>query len=125
MLESIITKAAPAPIGPYSQAIRANGFVFVSGQIAMDAESGRVLEGDITVQTQKVMENLDAILKASGTDFSRVVKTTIYLASMDDFPRMNEVYEESLGGSKPARATVEVGRLPKNVLVEIDAIAST
>lgn len=120
-----ITKSenAPEAIGPYSQAVASNGFVFCSGQIAMKPD-GEVLKGSAKVQTKQVMENLKAVLFAAGTEFERVVKTTIYLTDMGDFEDVNEVYASYFGEEhKPARATVEVGRLPKGVKVEIDCIA--
>jgi len=123
MREIIETKGAPGPIGPYSQAIRAGGFLFVSGQIPIDPATGNPAGGDIEVQTRQVMKNLAAILGAAGSGLDRVVKTTVFLASMEDFPRFNQVYGEYLGVSKPARATVEVSRLPKDVLLQVDAIA--
>ncbi len=123
MKEIIETEGAPLPIGPYSQAVRAGQFVFVSGQIPIDPAAGSPVGGDISDQTRQVMKNLAAILDAAGSSLDRVVKTTVYLARMDDFPRFNQVYGEYLGGSKPARATVEVSRLPKDVLLQVDAIA--
>jgi len=123
MREIIETKGAPAPIGPYSQAIRANGFLFVSGQIPIQPETGALIQGDIAIQTRQVMQNLSAILEAAGSDLQKVVKTTIYLTNLDDFSRLNQVYAEYFGEVKPARATVQVARLPREVLVEIDAVA--
>ena len=123
MRETIETRNAPAPIGPYSQAIRANGFIFISGQIPINPESGKVTETEVGAQTRQVMRNIGAILEAAGSSMAGVVKTTIFLANLDDFSRMNEVYSEFLGGARPARATVQVARLPKEVLVEIEAIA--
>jgi 2-iminobutanoate/2-iminopropanoate deaminase len=123
MREIIETKGAPTPIGPYSQAVRAQGLVFVSGQIPLDPATGKAITGDIADQTRQVMANLAAILTAAGSGLDKVVKTTVFLANLDDFPRFNQVYAEVLGDSKPARATVEVSRLPKEVLLQIDAIA--
>jgi len=123
MREIIETKGAPAPIGPYSQAIRANGFLFVSGQIPIQPETGALIQGDIAIQTRQVMQNLSAILEAAGSGLQKVVKTTIYLTNLDDFSRFNQVYAEYFGEVKPARATVQVARLPREVLVEIDAVA--
>jgi len=125
MREVIETKDAPSPIGPYSQAIRANGFIFVSGQIPMQPETGMAVKGDIAAQTHQVMKNLSAILRAAGVGFDQVVQMTVYLSNLDDFSGFNRVYEEYLGESKPARATVQVARLPKEALLEIGAIATS
>ena len=114
---------APKAIGPYSQAIKANGFVFVSGQIALDPASGTLVGGDVAAQTERVLQNLQAILEAAGSDLDRVVKATVYLRSMADFAAMNEVYAKYFKGEPPARATVAVAGLPKDALVEIDVIA--
>jgi 2-iminobutanoate/2-iminopropanoate deaminase len=124
MREIIETKNAPAPIGPYSQAVRVNGFVFVSGQIPVRPDSGSVVEGGIAEQTHQVMKNLRAILNAAGLGLENVVKTTVYLLNLDDFSEFNQVYGEYLSDIKPARATVQVTRLPKEVLVEVEAIAA-
>ncbi len=124
MREIIETKDAPAPIGPYSQAVRANGFVFVSGQVPLRPETGTVVEGDIALQTRQVMENISAILKAAGTGLDQVVKTTVFLSNMDDFSGFNRIYAEYFGAARPARATVQAARLPKGVLLEIEAIAA-
>ena len=123
MKEIIRTSEAPEPIGPYSQAIRANGFVFVSGQIPIRPETGSVAEGDIAVQTHQAIRNLSAVLKAAGSGTDRVVKTTVFLSNLDDFPKFNQIYQEYFSEAKPARATVQAARLPKEVLVEIEAIA--
>ena len=123
MREIIETKSAPSPIGPYSQAIRANGFVFVSGQIAIDPDTGSVTGADIAGQTHQVMKNLLAVLHAGGSGIEKIVKTTVFLANLDDFSRFNEIYREYLGGARPARTTAQVTRLPKGVLIEIDAVA--
>jgi 2-iminobutanoate/2-iminopropanoate deaminase len=123
MQERIETGNAPAPIGPYSQAIRAGGFIFVSGQIPLDPATGAAVEGDITSQTHQVLKNLSAILEAAGSGLGKVVKTSIFLKNLDDFARFNQVYAEYLGGTKPARSTVQVARLPKEVLVEVEAVA--
>jgi 2-iminobutanoate/2-iminopropanoate deaminase len=123
MKEIIETRNAPSPIGPYSQAIRANGLLFVSGQIPLDPASNSVVSGGIEDQTRQVMRNLSAILGAAGSSLEKVVKTTVFLANIEDFPRFNQVYGEFLGDSKPARATVQVARLPKDVLLQVDAIA--
>ena len=117
------TAAAPQAIGPYSQAVVANGFVFCSGQIALDAE-GHFHPGYPRDQTRQVLHNLATVLEAAGSSLSKVVKTTVYLQSMDDFAEVNEVYAEIFGDHAPARATVQVARLPRDVAVEIDAIAT-
>lgn len=122
-IQAIETTGAPAPIGPYSQALRAGGLLFVSGQIPLDPATGRLVEGDVAAQADQVMKNLAAILEAAGTALDRVVKTTIYLKDLEDFARCNEVYARHLGNAKPARATVQVARLPRDARVEIDAIA--
>jgi 2-iminobutanoate/2-iminopropanoate deaminase len=123
MREKIETKNAPAPIGPYSQAIRTNGFVFVSGQIPINPATGSIVEGGIEAQARQVMNNLSAVLEASGSNLGNVVKTTIFLTNLDDFAKLNQVYGEFVGESKPARSTVQVSRLPKEVLLEIEAVA--
>jgi 2-iminobutanoate/2-iminopropanoate deaminase len=123
MREIIETKEAPDPIGPYSQAVRANGFVFVSGQIPVRADDGSVVPGDIAIQTHQVMKNLGAILQAAGSGLDKVVKTTVFLSDLNDFPGFNRIYGEYFGAAGPARATVQVARLPKEVLLEIEAIA--
>jgi len=123
---AISTPHAPAAIGPYSQAIRAGDFLYTSGQIALDPATGQVVSGGITEQTTGVLENLKAILEAGGTNFSRVVKTLVFLKDMNDFAAMNAVYGTYLapeGAVPPARSTVEVARLPKEVLIEIEVIA--
>src|SRR5512133_2306055 len=122
MPKAVATSAAPAAIGPYSQAIKAGGFLFVSGQIPLDPHTGGLVEGDVRAQTRRVLENLGGIIAAAGASFDRVVKTTVYLVDMNDFAAMNEVYATFFGTPAPARATVQVGRLPKDVRVEIDAI---
>ena len=119
----IQTTEAPQAIGPYSQAVRVGQFVFLSGQIPLDPASGNIVEGDITVQTRRVMENLGAVLRAAGASFSDVVKTTIFLADLGHFSKMNEVYGAYFTSEPPARATVQVGALPRSVLIEIDMIA--
>ena len=123
MREIIETSAAPAPIGPYSQAVRGNGFIFVSGQIPLNPDTGTVTGNDIESQTHQAIRNLEAILKAAGAGLDKVVKTTVFLSDLDDFSRFNRIYEEYFGEAKPARATVQVARLPKEVLLEIEAIA--
>ncbi|MEK6609519.1 MAG: RidA family protein [Gemmatimonadota bacterium] len=119
----IETDSAPKAIGPYSQGVIANGFLYTAGQIALDPASMEVVGGEVRAQTERVMKNLDAILTAAGTSLSRVVKTTVFLADMGDFAAMNEVYARAFGDHKPARSTVAVKTLPKNVLVEIDVVA--
>jgi len=121
--EILFTKRAPAPVGAYSQAVRAGGFVFVSGQIPLNPETGEVVFADITEQTERVLANIRNILQDAGMDLEHVVKTTVYLELMDDLSRVNEVFARYFGDSPPARAAVEVARLPKDVAIEIDAIA--
>jgi 2-iminobutanoate/2-iminopropanoate deaminase len=123
MRELIATNDAPRAIGPYSQAVRANGFVFSSGQVAIDPATQQVIEGDITAQTDRVLKSLSSVLKAAGTGLDRVVRTTVFLRNMGDFAAMNAVYAQYFSSAPPARSTVEVTRLPKDVLVEIDVIA--
>jgi 2-iminobutanoate/2-iminopropanoate deaminase len=123
MRDVISTNDGPKAIGPYSQAIRANGFVFVSGQVALDPVTNTLVTGDIAFQTDRVLKNLNGILKASGTGLEKVVKATVFLKNMNDFTAMNEVYGRYFSSAPPARSTVEVARLPKDVLVEIDVIA--
>lgn len=123
MRDIISTKHAPQAIGPYSQAIKANGFVFVSGQVAIDPATQQVIEGDVTAQTDRVLRNLSKILEAAGTNLDKVVRSTVFLKNMGDFPAMNAVYGRYFNAAPPARSTVEVARLPKDVLVEIDVIA--
>ena len=123
MRDVITTKDGPAAIGPYSQAIRANGFVFVSGQIALDPVTNTLVTGDVAFQTDRVLKNLSGILGASGSALEKVVRSTVFLKNMGDFAAMNEVYGRYFPAAPPARSTVEVARLPKDVLVEIDVIA--
>lgn len=123
MRDVVAAKDAPHAIGPYSQAIKANGFVFASGQIAIDPVSGQIIAGDVAAQTERVLKNLEAILKAAGTGLDKVVRTTVFLKNMGDFAAMNEVYGRFWKSAPPARSTVEVARLPKDVAVEIDVIA--
>jgi len=122
-MKTVKTENAPAAIGPYSQGVIANGFLFTAGQIALDPTTGEIITGDVVAQTERVLQNLSAILGAAGTSWDRVVKTTVYLQEMSDFPRMNEVYARVFGQSRPARSTVQVAGLPRGVLVEIDAVA--
>ena len=121
--ETISTHDGPKAIGPYSQAVKANGFVFVSGQIAIDPVTNTLLSGDVAFQTERVLKNLSGILQAAGTGLDKVVRSTVFLKSMGDFAAMNEVYGKHFTSAPPARSTVEVSRLPKDVLVEIDVIA--
>jgi len=125
--EIIYTESAPKPIGPYSQAIRLNSenpnFIYTSGQLAINPVTNEFTGGNIKEQTEKVLENISAILHEAGSDLKRVIKTTVFIKDMNDFPAMNEVYAEYFGESKPARSTVEVARLPKDALVEIETIA--
>ncbi len=124
-MEAITTQSAPAPVGPYNQAILAGGWLFCSGQIALDPINGSIVgQGDIEKETRQVLKNLIAVLKAAGTDTSMVVRTTIYLINLNDFERVNAIYVEVFGkGVSPARACVQVAALPKGGLVEIDCIA--
>ena len=121
--EAIKTDNAPQAIGPYSQAIKLGDLVFLSGQVHLDPATGQLVEGDIIAQTQRVMENLQAVLLAAGSSFEKVVKTTIYLADMDDFAKVNEVYGRYFPAPQPARSTVAVARLPRDARIEIDLIA--
>lgn len=124
MIKEVYTDKAPAAIGPYSQAIQAGDYLYVSGQIPVDPKTGEVVEG-IENQTKQVMENMKAVLNEAGASFSQVVKFTIFINSMDDFATINEIYGSYLEKPYPARATVEVSRLPKDVLVEMDAVVYT
>jgi|SRR5579862_2590680 len=123
MREVISTHDGPKAIGPYSQAIKANGFVFVSGQVAIDPVTNTLVSGDIAFQTDRVLKNVSGILQAAGTSLDKVVRSTVFLKNMNDFAAMNEVYGKFFTAAPPARSTVEVARLPKDVLVEIDVIA--
>ena len=123
MKDVVFTPRGPKPIGPYSQAIKANGFVFVSGQIALDPQTGEFAGTDVRQQTERVIENLKASLEASGVSLGPVVKTTVYLKDMNDFSAMNEVYARYFTAAPPARSTVQAARLPKDALVEIDVVA--
>ncbi|WP_162416535.1 RidA family protein [Cyclobacterium roseum] len=122
--EIIHSSEAPAPIGPYSQAVKINGMLFVSGQIALDAESGELINENITEETHAVMRNLEAILREGGSSFDKVVKCSIFIKNMDDFATVNEAYGQYFHQEPPARETVEVSRLPKDVKVEISCIAA-
>ena len=123
-MKIISTPNAPAAIGPYSQAVVSRGFAFLSGQIPLDPATGQIVDGDIAAQTERVLENLKAVLESCGTSLAQVVKTTVYLQDMGEFARMNEVYALYFPENPPARATVEAARLPRDVRVEIDCIAS-
>lgn len=124
MREVVLTERGPKPIGPYSQAIKVNGLLFVSGQVSIDAKTNEFLPGDIAQQTQRVLDNLKAIVESAGSKLGHVVKTTVYLKNMSDFAAMNEVYGKYFSAAPPARSTVEVARLPKDALVEMDVIAT-
>ncbi len=123
-MQAIHTDNAPAAIGPYSQAIEVNGFVFASGQIPLDPKTGTFVEGGVKEQTRQALTNASSILKAAGTDLAHVVKTTVYLDSMDDFAAMNEVYAEFFSHPFPARSAVAVKKLPKGALVEVEVLAA-
>ena len=122
-LKTLHTDKAPAAIGPYSQAVVANGFLFTAGQIALDPASGQIVEGDVVAQTEQVFRNLRAILDEAGATWADVAKATVFLMDMGDFPRVNEVYARVMGDSRPARSTVQVSGLPRGVRVEIDLVA--
>ena len=123
MREIISTKDAPQAIGPYSQAVKANGFIFTSGQIAIDPSTQQVVTGDVAAQTERVLRNLSEILEAAGSGLGKVVRSTVFLKDMNDFAAMNQVYAKYFASAPPARSTVEVARLPRDVMVEIDVIA--
>ena len=123
-LQVVATPSAPQAIGPYSQAIIAGGFVYTAGQVALDPATMNLVAGDVRAQAERVLTNLAAVLEAAGTSLSRVVKTTVYLATMDDFAALNEVYAARFGAHRPARSTVAVKTLPKNALVEMDCVAA-
>ncbi|MCX7878101.1 MAG: RidA family protein [Ignavibacteria bacterium] len=122
--KKIYSDKAPLPIGPYSQAILAGDYLFLSGQIAIEPSNGEIINGNIKEQTRKVLENIEQILLSAGSSLSKVIKTTVFIRNMDDFADMNEVYKNFFGETKPARSTVEVSRLPKDALIEIEVIAS-
>ena len=124
MRQAVSTPSAPKAIGPYSQAVRAGSLLFVSGQVPIDPATGQIVNGDIAAQTHRVFQNIGEILKAGGASFDHVVRTTVFLADMDDFAAMNEAYATYFTAPAPARATVQVSRLPKDARVEIDVIAS-
>ena len=123
MKEIVATENAPGAIGPYSQAVKAGGMVFCSGQIPIDAATGEFVSADVAEQTEQVLKNLSAVLKAAGSDLNNVVKTTVFLSDMNDFAAMNEIYAKYFSENKPARATVQAARLPRDARVEIDCIA--
>jgi len=123
MRDVVLTDRGPKPIGPYSQAVRANGFLFISGQVALDPKTGEMTEADIRKQTERVLENVRGIVEAAGSKMTHVVKTTVFLKDMNDFGTMNEVYSGYFTTTPPARSTVQVSRLPKDALVEIEVIA--
>ena len=124
MKDVVLTEKGPKPIGPYSQAIKSAGFLFASGQVALDPRTNEFLSGDVRQQTERVLENIKAILEAGGVNLHHVVKTTVFLKDMNDFAAMNEVYGKYFSSAPPARSTVQVARLPKDALVEIEIIAS-
>jgi 2-iminobutanoate/2-iminopropanoate deaminase len=124
MKDIVTTDRGPKPIGPYSQAIKANGFLFMSGQVALDPKTGDLIGSDVRQQTERVMENIKGILEAAGSNLHHVVKTTVFLKDMNDFPAMNEVYGRYFSAAPPARSTVQVARLPKDALVEIEVVAA-
>lgn len=123
-IETVHTDLAPAAIGPYSQGVVANGFLFTAGQIALDPSSGQIVAGDVVAQAEQVFKNLAAILAAVGAGWSDVVKATVFLMDMHDFPHVNEVYARAMGDARPARSTVQVSGLPRGVLVEIDLVVA-
>ena len=123
--EVVQTDNAPKAIGPYEQAIKANGFIYTAGQIPIDPKTGNFVEGGIASQTRQVLENLKAVLEAAGSSLDRVVKATVFLTNMADFAAMNDVYAQYLGSAKPARSTVAVAELPRGALIEIDFVALT
>jgi 2-iminobutanoate/2-iminopropanoate deaminase len=124
MREVVLTDRGPKPIGPYSQAVRANGFLFVSGQVALDPKTAEMVGGaDVSLQTERALENIKGIVEAAGSKMSHVVKVSVFLKNMSDFAAMNEIYAKYFTAAPPARSTVEVARLPKDALVEIDVVA--
>jgi 2-iminobutanoate/2-iminopropanoate deaminase len=124
MKDIVTTDRGPKPIGPYSQAVKASGFLFMSGQVALDPKTGDLTGTDVRQQTERVMENIKGILEAAGSNLHHVVKTTVFLKDMNDFPAMNEVYGRYFSAAPPARSTVQVARLPKDALVEIEVVAA-
>jgi 2-iminobutanoate/2-iminopropanoate deaminase len=125
MKNVVTTHRGPKPIGPYSQAIKANGFIYLSGQVALDPHSGEVVGSDIRQQTERVLENIKGILEAAGANLHHVIKSTVFLKDMNDFAGMNEIYARYFTAAPPARSTVQVSRLPKDALVEIEVIAGS
>ena len=125
MRDIVLTDRGPKPIGPYSQAIRTNGFLYVSGQVALDPKTGEMRGTDVREQTERALENVKGILEAAGSNLHHVVKTTVFLKDMNDFTAMNEVYAKHFTQAPPARSTVQVSRLPKDALVEIEVIAAS
>lgn len=123
-LQTVHTSKAPAAIGPYAQAVIANGFLFTAGQIALDPASGQIVEGDVVAQTEQVFRNLEAILREAGAGWAQVAKATVFLMDMADFPRVNEVYARVMGEARPARSTVQVSGLPRGVRIEIDLVVA-
>ena len=123
MIRTVHTDDAPAAIGPYSQATVGAGLLFSAGQIALDPATGELVDGDVVAQARRVLANLSAVLREAGSDWDRVLKVTVYLHDMADFPRVNEVYAEAVGGARPARSTVQVSALPRAALIEIDVVA--
>ncbi len=124
MKEIVTTDRGPKPIGPYSQAVKTNGFLYLSGQVALDPKTNEMYAGDIRQQTERVLENIKGILEAAGSNLHHVIKTTVFLKDMNEFPAMNEVYGRYFTAAPPARSTVQVARLPKDALVEIEVIAA-
>lgn len=124
MKDIVLTEKGPKPIGPYSQAVKSNGFLFASGQVALDPHNNEFLGGDIRQQTERAMENIKAVVEAAGSNLHHVVKTTVFLKDMNDFAAMNEAYGKFFPAAPPARSTVQVARLPKDALVEIEVIAA-
>jgi 2-iminobutanoate/2-iminopropanoate deaminase len=124
MKEIVTTDRGPKPIGPYSQAVKTSGFLFLSGQVALDPKTGDLIGTDVRQQTERVMENIKGILEAAGSNLHHVIKTTVFLKDMNDFPAMNEVYGRYFSAAPPARSTVQVARLPKDALVEIEVVAA-
>jgi len=124
MKDIVTTDRGPKPIGPYSQGVKANGFLYLSGQVALDPKTNEMLTGDIRQQTERALENIKGILEAAGSNLHHVVKTTVFLKDMNEFPQMNEVYGRYFTTAPPARSTVQVARLPKDALVEIEVIAA-